>query len=230
MQIFVAVCAGLGLAAACGLRVFLPLFMVSICVRVATESSSSWLQFRVPEGFYWMGDTAAIVLFGVAAVVEVAGFLFPWVDHALDVVAVPLSTVAGALMMTIPMLGLASGPEPVIHPATAWTLGIIAGGGAALGVEATSVVGRVSSSVLTTGWLNPVYGAIEAVLSFLMVIMSIVVPILAGVLVMVLMPIVVLAVWRFFAWRRKLRVAQAERLRLARERIAATVAQRASGV
>jgi hypothetical protein len=220
VQIFMAVCTGLGLAAACGLRVFLPLFIYSIAVM--------WGKVAVPPGFEWIGETPAVVVFGVASVLEVVGFMFPWVDHALDVLAVPLSAAAGALMMTIPLLGLASGDNALIHPAVAWSLGIVAGVGTASGVEAASIAGRLSSSVLTIGWLNPIYGMIESALAFCMVVMALAVPILAGILVMLLFPILMLAIWRILAWRRKQRLLKAEKLRKARERIAATMAQRAA--
>lgn len=220
MQIVLAVCTGLGLAAACGLRVFLPLFIVSIASR------AGWID--PPGGFAWIGETPALVVFGVASALEVCGFMFPWVDHALDVVAVPLSAAAGALLMCMQLLTVAGGDEPLIHPAVAWSCGIIAGMATASGVEAASIAGRLSSSVLTIGWLNPIYAAVESVLSVLLVIISILVPILAGLLILTLLPIVALAVWRIVAWRRKVRRAQSIKMELARTRIAAAMAHRAS--
>lgn len=220
MQIAIAVCTGLGLAAACGLRVFLPLFIVSIAVKAGWISPT--------PAFEWLGHTPTVVVFGVATVAEVCGFMFPWVDHALDVLAVPLSAVAGAVLMTMPLLTLATGDEAPIHPAVAWSLGIVAGVATASGVEAASIAGRLSSSVLTIGWLNPIYAFIETVLAFLLVLISIMVPLLAGALILILLPILALAIWRILAWRRKTRLAQQEKLRKARERIAASMAQRAA--
>ncbi|MBL9140811.1 MAG: DUF4126 domain-containing protein [Phycisphaerae bacterium] len=220
MQVFLAVCTGLGLAAACGLRVFLPLFIVAIAVK------AEWIS--PPDAFDWIGETPALVVFGVASVIEISGFMFPWVDHALDVIAVPLSAVAGAVLMTMPLLAVATGDNALIHPAVAWSLGIVAGVATASGVEAASIAGRLSSSVLTIGWLNPIYAVIETVLAFLLVVMSIMVPMLAGILVMLLLPVLLIAVWRILVWRRKLRLAQQEKLRKARERIAASMAHRAA--
>lgn len=226
MQVFTAICTGLGLSAACGLRVFLPLFIFSIAVRASTGGTVQWV--HVPEGVQWMGDTPALVLFGVATVIEIIGFLFPWVDHVLDLLAAPLSAAAGALLMTCMMLGVASGPDAAIHPAVAWSLGIIAGAATATGVETASIAGRVSSSVLTIGWLNPIYAFIESALALILGIIAIVVPLLAGLLVMFLVPIFMFAAWRLLAWRRKQKRAHEERLRKARERIAANMAQRAA--
>ncbi len=228
MGLFLSVCAGLGLAAACGLRVFLPLFVVAIGVK------AGWV--GMPPSFEWLGSNAAIVLFGTATIVEIVGFLIPWVDHALDVLAVPLSAAAGAILMTSQLLHstsfvdpatAATLTEPLMHPAMAWSLGIIAGAGTASGIEAASIAGRVSSSVLTIGWLNPIYGMVESILSFLMTLLALVAPIVTGILVIIFLPILLLAVWRILVWRRRQRQAHEEKLRLARERIASAMSHRA---
>lgn len=226
MQIFMALCAGLGLSAACGLRVFLPLFVTSIAVRAGMLS--------VGPSFEWLGATPAIVLFGTATVVEIVGFLVPWVDHALDLLAAPLAAIAGALLMTsqldIMMPGdaeNAAAAVPLLHPAVAWSLGIIVGAMTASGVEAASIAGRVSSSVLTIGWLNPIYGMAETVLAIIVTLLAVWVPILAGGLVLLLLPIVIFAVWRILAWRRKQRRAHEQKLQQARERIASSISHHA---
>jgi hypothetical protein len=228
MAVFIAVCAGLGLAAACGLRVFLPLFVASIGVKMGLLS--------VGGPFGWLGSNAAVVLFGTATVVEVVGFMVPWVDHVLDLLAAPLAAVAGAVLMTSQLLvgsevigpdGVAAQSE-LLPPAVAWSLGIIAGSVAASGVEAASIAGRLSSSVLTIGWLNPIYGMVETVLAFVITVITLLVPVITGVLVMLFLPILLIAVWRIMAWRSKQRRAHEEKLKLARERIALAMSQHAS--
>jgi hypothetical protein len=228
MAVFMAVCAGLGLAAACGLRVFLPLFIASIGIKMGLLS--------VGGPFEWLGSNAAVVLFGTATVVEVVGFMVPWVDHVLDLLAAPLAAVAGAILMTSQLLvgAEAMNPEGVevqaalIPPAVAWSLGIIAGSVAASGVEAASIAGRLSSSVLTIGWLNPIYGMAETVLALVVSVITLLVPVITGVLVMLFLPILLLAVWRIMAWRRSQRRAHEEKLKHARERIALAMSQHAS--
>jgi hypothetical protein len=225
MTTFLAVCAGLGLAAACGLRVFLPLFIVAIGVKAEMIS--------VGSSFEWLGSSAALVLLGTATVVEVVGFMVPWVDHVLDLIAAPMAAAAGAVLMTSQLVaGTVTGAdgvvEPLIPPAVAWSLGIIVGATTASGVEAASIAGRVSSSVLTIGWLNPIYGLVETVLSFTLTILTLVVPVLAGLLVLMFLPVLLVAVWRVLAWRRKQRLAHEEKLRVARERIALAMSHHAA--
>jgi hypothetical protein len=217
MAIFQALCAGLGLSAACGLRVFLPLFIAAIATRAGV--------LAVGTPFEWLGSNASIVLFGTATVVEIVGFLVPWVDHALDLLAAPLAAVAGAVLMTSQLVTLAPAAEgaaaaPLLHPAVAWSLGIIIGASAASGVEAASIAGRLSSSVLTIGWLNPIYGMLETALALVCTLVTIWLPMLAGLVVLMFLPVLLIAVWRILAWRSKQRRAHEEKLQHARERIA----------
>lgn len=228
MAVFLAVCAGLGLAAACGLRVFVPLFVASIGLKMEVLS--------VGAPFDWLGSNAALVLFGTAAVVEVVGFMVPWVDHVLDLLAAPLSAIAGAVLMTSQLLVAteATGADgvaiatPLMPPAVAWSVGIFGGAVAAAGVEAASIAGRLSSSVLTIGWLNPIYGMVETVLGLGFAVATLFLPAVTGVMVMLFLPALLLAVWRILAWRRKQRRAHEEKLRAARERIAFAMSQHAS--
>jgi hypothetical protein len=182
MTIFLALCAGLGLSAACGLRVFLPLFVAAVAVRAGGLS--------VGTQFDWLGSNASIVVFGTATAVEIVGFMIPWVDHVLDLLAAPLAAVAGSVLMCSQLLTLSvtsvdgSTVEPLLNPAVSWSLGIIVGAATASGVEAASIAGRLSSSVLTIGWLNPIYGMIETALSFIVTLGAIWIPIIVGGLVL----------------------------------------------
>jgi hypothetical protein len=90
-------------------------------------------------------------------------------------------------------------------------------------VEAASIAGRLSSSVLTIGWLNPIYGMIETALAFIVTLGAIWIPIIVGGIVLLMLPVVLFAIWRIFAWRSKQRRAHEEKLRHARERIAYSI-------
>src|ERR1041385_6041987 len=81
---------GVGLSAACGFRVFVPLLVVSMA------SSSGHLQLAC--GFEWMGSTAALIAFATATALEIAGYYLPWVDNLLDTVASPAAIIAGTIV------------------------------------------------------------------------------------------------------------------------------------
>ena len=115
--LLLSVALGIGLAAACGLRVFLPLFVTSVLAHFDVGGTG------LREGFSWLASGPAMIALGTAMVVEVLAYYIPLLDHALDVIAVPLSTAAGTLVAISTMVDL--------PPGLAWGLAIVAGGGVA---------------------------------------------------------------------------------------------------
>lgn len=160
---------GVGLAAACGFRVFVPLLVMGAAARLG------W--FDPSPGFAWLAATPALVAFGAATALEVLAAHVPWVDHALDVVAAPLAIGAGALTMA-GALGEAS-------PLLRWSLALIAGGGTAGLFHGLNAALRVGSTATTAGFGNPLFATIETAGSFVLAAIAVLVP-LAGVAVGIL--------------------------------------------
>ena len=77
---------GIGLAAATGFRVFIPLLVAGLAAR------AGWLPLT--ESFAWLQSTPALAALGTAAVLETLAFYIPGLDHLLDVLAGPLAVVA----------------------------------------------------------------------------------------------------------------------------------------
>ncbi len=140
-----AVALGLGLAAATGLRVFVPLLALSI------GAATGYV--HLAPGFTWIGSVPALVTFASATVFEVLGYFAPWVDHLLDVVATPAAVLAGTLVMASVL--------PDLPPFVRVGLALIAGGGAAGIVQGATVVARLKSAALTGGLSNPLLAALE---------------------------------------------------------------------
>jgi len=136
---------GIGLSAACGFRVFVPLLVMSIA------SLSGHL--TLAKGFEWIGSYPALAAFSVATALEIAGYYIPWVDHLLDTIATPAAVIAGTIV-TASMVGDMS-------PLLRWTLAVIAGGGAAGLVQGATVVTRGASTATTAGLGNPLFATIE---------------------------------------------------------------------
>lgn len=145
METLLALLVGIGLSAACGFRVFVPMLIVS------AAAWGGWLPLA--PGFEWMGTLPALVAFSVATLVEVAGYYVPWVDNALDTVAGPAATIAGTVLMASVITD--------VNPFLKWTLAIIAGGGTAATVQGMTTLARVGSSALSFGFLNPVLATVE---------------------------------------------------------------------
>lgn len=136
----VSIALGVGLAAAVGFRVFLPLLITSI----ATYGG----YIPVSDGFAWLASPAAIIMLSVAALAEILAYYIPGVDNLLDTIATPAALVAGTLVSAAVMADL----PPLIK----WTAAIIAGGGAAGITQGVTTMIRANSTVFTGGLGNPV--------------------------------------------------------------------------
>ncbi len=167
MQGILAFFVGVGLAATCGFRVFVPLLGLSIAHHLGHVPLS--------HGFEWIGSWPAMIAFGAATIFEVGAYYIPWLDHLLDVIATPAAVVAGTIV-TASMLGEMS-------PFLRWPLGIIAGGGVAGVVQGSSILVRGASTATTGGIGNPLVSTGELAASVVGTIVSIVLPIVAIVLV-----------------------------------------------
>jgi hypothetical protein len=145
MDTLLSVCLGIGLSAACGFRVFVPLLVMSIA------SLSGHL--TLAHGFAWIGTYPALISFSVATGLEIAGYYIPWLDHLLDTLATPAAIVAG----TIVSASMVTNMDPMMK----WTLAVIAGGGAAGLVQTATVAARTASTATTGGLANPLVSTME---------------------------------------------------------------------
>lgn len=174
MEIFLSLLVGLGLAAAAGLRVFVPLLLVGLAQRFD--------YLVLSEGFEWMGTDAALLAFAAATLLEVLGFYVPWVDNLLDTVATPAAVVAGVLLTAAVLTDL--------DPLARWTLAVIAGGGTSTVFQGLTAGTRTISTAATGGLANPLVSTAEAGGSLLLAVLALVVPMVAAAVVVVLMVVV----------------------------------------
>jgi len=162
---------GIGLSATCGFRIFVPLVGMSIAHHAGALSFSS--------GFDWIGSWPATITFGVAMLIEIAGYYIPWVDNLLDTIATPAAIVAGTIV-TASMVG-------DVSPFLRWSLAIIAGGGIAGIIQGSSVLVRGASTVSTAGLANPLVSTGELAASILGTLISLILPTVAVILVVLLL-------------------------------------------
>ena len=178
---FAGVALGIGLAAATGFRVFLPLLVAGLAAHFG--------HLPLSEHFEWLGSTPALVMLGTAAAAEVLAYYVPGVDHALDVIASPAALIAGIVASAAVMTDL--------PPGILWPVAIIGGGGIATLTKGGTALVRAKSGLMTGGLANPVVSTAETVGATGLALFAIVLPVLALVLV------VILLVW---AWRKARRV------------------------
>jgi len=161
---------GLGLSAAAGLRLFVPLLAMS------AAAASGHLELT--STFDWIGTTEALVGFAVAAVLEIGAYLIPFLDNALDALAGPAAAVAGTVLMASTVVD--------VDPFLQWTLAIVAGGGVAGTVQLFTSATRLGSTATTGGLANPAVSTAEAGGSAGLSLIAIAVPLVAAVLAVAL--------------------------------------------
>lgn len=179
---------GVGLAAAAGFRLFVPLLGLSLAYTL------DWME--PSAAFHWLDSWIAVTALGVATVVEIGAFYVPWLDHLLDVAVAPLSVVAGTLLMAS-SLGESS-------PALQWGLSIVAGGGVAAAVQAGTTATRGVSGVTTAGLANPLVSTFELLASVAMTLLALLVPVLA----LALFAVLVVLLYRIWSKRQRSKAAQ----------------------
>jgi hypothetical protein len=176
MDYVIPVALGIGLAAATGFRVFLPLLLVGLAGRGG--------YLPLGAGVEWITTSPALVMLAIAALTEVAAYYVPVLDNLLDGLAGPLAVGAG-IAVSYAVMG-------DLPPMLKWTLAIIAGGGAAAATQGATTLLRGTSTALTGGLGNAALATIEAAGAIILTVLAIAVPVIAALLAIIF----IIAAWR----------------------------------
>lgn len=160
---------GVGLAAAVGLRIFLPMLVMSI----AAYSG----HLHLSSGFAWLATAPALLMLSIAALLEIAAYYIPGVDNLLDALAAPAALLAGTVVAAAVMADL--------PPLVKWTAAAIAGGGAAGLTQGITSLLRLKSTTLTAGVGNHVLASGELAGALGVSLLALTAPVLAVALVAV---------------------------------------------
>ena len=172
---------GVGLAAATGLRLFLPMLVVSVAAYTG--------HLPLSDNFAWLATLPAVILLSVAALVEILAYYIPGVDNLLDTLATPAAFVAGTVVAAAVITDL--------PPMVKWAAAIIAGGGIAGLTQTTTAVLRAKSTMLTGTLGNPVIATTELGGSLLVSLMALAAPLFTLLVIVVLL-------WLAFRWLRQI--------------------------
>ena len=171
METILGLCIGIGLSAACGFRVFVPLLVMSVAAIMG------W--FEPMRGFEWLAMPSVCIALGFATLCEITAYYIPWVDNALDTIATPAAMIAG----TLTTMAVSSGE---MSQFASWAAAIIVGGGTATAVQMSTVAVRGLSTATTGGIANPVVSTGEWISAFLLSILSLIVPVLVVIVVLIM--------------------------------------------
>jgi len=183
MENLFAIIVGIGLSAACGFRVFVPLLAMSIAAQTG--------HLELAAGFqHWMATPTATAALGAATFFEIGSYYIPWLDNMLDTIATPAAIIAGTLVTVSVM--------PEMPPFIKWSISTIAGGGTAGAVQGLTVLTRAASAATTGGLGNPAVSTVEAGSSILLSLLALLVPVLGLILVVFLLRWAIRKIYRFF--------------------------------
>lgn len=172
---------GAGLAAATGLRLFLPMLVVSVAAYTG--------HLPLSDNFAWLATLPAVILLSVAALVEILAYYIPGLDNLLDTLATPAAFVAGTVVAAAVITDL--------PPMVKWAAAIIAGGGIAGLTQTTTAVLRAKSTMFTGTLGNPVIATTELGGSLLVSLMALAAPLFTLLVIVVLL-------WLAFRWLRQI--------------------------
>ena len=186
-ELLFAACIGVGLAAACGFRVFVPMFVLSLAANAG--------HVTLGPNFQWIGSDAAVVAFALATALEIGGYYIPWLDNLLDTIATPAAVTAGIIATA----SVTTQQSPLLG----WAVALIAGGAVAATVQTMTVSARATSTATTAGLANRVVAKTETLGAFILALIAVIAaPIAIGL-------VILLAAYLFRRWSRpRLRLAQ----------------------
>jgi hypothetical protein len=170
MDIAFGILLGVGLAASCGFRVFVPMLVTNVASLLG--------YLKLSPGFEWMGSWIAFAAFLAATIVEVGAYYVPWLDNLLDTISGPLAMIAGTILTASFLTD--------VNPLVQWTLGLIVGGGTAGIVKVGASAARLTSTTTTGGIGNPAIATVENVSSLAMSILSFIIPVVIAVVVVLI--------------------------------------------
>lgn len=182
-------CVGIGLAACCGFRVFVPLLVAALGTKLGLIDPM--------PGYEFIGSWSVIIGLSIATAFELGAYYIPWLDNMLDTVAMPIAIVAGTLLSTSFL--------QVNDEMVRWAMSLMLGGGAAGLVQAGTSLLRLGSVTTTGGLANPIVATGENAASLVLSILTVLLPLFAFALISCLL---IFLVMRLLA-RRKLRFTKA---------------------
>ncbi len=169
---------GLGLAAATGLRTFLPLLLVSAAARF------DLFGLDLHEKVAWLESDPALIALAAATVIELLADMVPILDHGLSLLGTVTRPAAGILAAGSVFVG--------VDPMVAAIAGLIIGLPTALAFHTAQSGTRLASTATTGGLANPIVSVVEDVLAFIMVLVALAAPILVPLALILLL----VAIWR----------------------------------
>src|SRR5699024_3209885 len=185
MDMLISILICIGLAASAGLRVFLPMLILSVFAKL------EWIELAAK--FDWLDSNPALIMLSVATIIEMISLYIPIVDQFLKTIATPLAAASGVLL-TIAMIG-------DMDPLFSCSFVVFGGGTIAVVTQLVLLTLRWITTFIIFGIGNIFYNFLEGLLSIVLIILSIIFPFF----VLFFIGVVIYLFIKFFIKRNKLK-------------------------
>lgn len=181
MEVLTGIFSAFGLSASAGLNAYIPLLTIALLARFTDliKLSSPWDTLTN----WWVIGLLAVLL-----LVEIFADKVPAVNHVNDILQTFVRPVAGAIAFAA-----SAGVVSNIHPVLAMAAGLLVAGGVHT-VKAAAV--RPAVTMTTGGAGNVPVSILEDVVSTVVSFLSVVIPILIGLVILSILALVIWWLWR----------------------------------
>jgi hypothetical protein len=173
IQAIAGISAAFGLASSAGLNAYIPLLMVALAARFPLNNPL----LNLSEPYDLIGSWWGIGILTVLLLIEMTVDKIPAVDTLNDGIQTFIRPAAGAILFAANANVITD-----IHPVLALVAGLILAGG----VHATKVAARPVVTAATVGTGNWLVSIVEDIISFFVSLLSILLPLLAGLVALAL--------------------------------------------
>lgn len=196
---------GSSLAASAGLNAWMPLVLLGLADRFLPA-------VNLPAGWSWIGSDIALWILGALLALEIVADKIPALDSINDVIQSVLRPASGGIVFGA---GASAETVAVGDPSTFFSehtwVPIVTGIVIALIVHVTKATGRLAANTVTGGLAAPALSTAEDGASFLLAALAIIVPVLAGLLLIGLIVSVIMLFRRRRRERERTRVSEIPR-------------------
>ncbi len=181
MEVLTGIFSAFGLSASAGLNAYIPLLTIALLAKFTDliKLSSPWDTLTN----WWVIGLLAVLL-----LVEIFADKVPAVNHVNDILQTFVRPVAGAIAFAA-----SAGVVSNIHPVLAMAAGLLVAGGVHT-VKAAAV--RPAVTMTTGGAGNVPVSILEDVVSTIVSVLSVVIPILIGLVILSILALVIWWLWR----------------------------------
>jgi hypothetical protein len=170
-----------GLSASAGLNAYIPLLVIGVIAHY-----TNWIKLTPPYDL--LANPWILILVGLLLIVEMLADKIPAVNHINDIIQTVFRPAAGAIVFAASAHALTG-----VHPALALVCGLLVAGSIHT-VKSAAI--RPAVTATTGGAANVPVSIAEDAIATILSYLSIVIPILVGILLVILIALIIWWLWR----------------------------------